>query len=671
MQVPWLSNAFLANMLYLFRLLGSPVSSLSYPLWNINVTGRCAMLVDMSVGYRELPSNERGYYSSIRDSFTVLVNINQYQMKSIASKKDCERVLRIMLFSTSLRLINTNETVSDVRHRLAQDLRNSRKRGVVPNFIAIGWFLFAMVLSIQSAFGQLGENAIAHDLALGLLLAFLPNNVLTSLIDRNPAAADDVRDKLNDFLNLVCDSLANDEIREDYIAEFGHWPEADTLGHLVNRAAQLVPHIRGDFFEKFAGQGRVRWHYGAAHPIVCDIEHSYIADNGRSWLHNEEEARMNLVLGRVENGLLWFDNRGLWQILVAIIHINGSILGPFLLSYFTPTVGLGCRSGNYMVYAIISDALFALEMLTWFLLSPASQSTKQWLKQSFVGAYRFVVQPDSRVDSSLKWTGRMLQTAWSTSIATVGIVFIWAATAIRYPFAFYRNGDNWNEVQNDVLKSLDSVERISRRDWLNVGFSCVEFLNAALLSKIIVSQTFGLFRDCACQSSIWSSIGGYIDLTQWKFTDNPDVMFYWTLGTTITLTLMGLMMWYCILEYCIQAHLSTSNYAASLRGLRRTRRFRYVVAFLRYPWTVLVLAINNCLAPNRRKSTIWTAHIVARREPFVPGTLGTEMELEQFPDSPEGTSPLMRLPSTVPSVVSDHSLVNSTDGMVVSPENSY
>ena len=46
-----------------------------------------------------------------------------------------------------------------------------------------------------------------------------------------------------------------------------------------------------DFFTNFAGQARIRWHYGVAHPLLCSFEDSFIADRGRDWLRNPNEAR--------------------------------------------------------------------------------------------------------------------------------------------------------------------------------------------------------------------------------------------------------------------------------------------------------------------------------------------------------------------------------------------
>lgn len=39
--------------------------------------------------------------------------------------------------------------------------------------------------------------------------------------------------------------------------------------------------------------------------------------------------------------------------------------GAFIISYFTPTVGLGCRSGGYMIYFVLASFLFTFEMCGW------------------------------------------------------------------------------------------------------------------------------------------------------------------------------------------------------------------------------------------------------------------------------------------------------------------
>jgi hypothetical protein len=234
------------------------------------------------------------------------------------------------------------------------------------------WFLFAFALSVQDAFGELGANSTAHDLALGCLLAWFPVLIMGSIVDRNPIAAEAIRKKLSALVDHVRHALRNKQNRERFIATFKDQPNHKRLEAWIEEVARKGEYME-NFFEKdnFAGQARVRWHYGAAHPILSDIENCYIAAKGRNWLADEREARANLVLGEInEQGLVWFDIREFWQVLSAVIIVAGSCGGAFILSYFTPTVGLGCRSGGYTIFFSIALGLLIVEMTVWLFLSP-------------------------------------------------------------------------------------------------------------------------------------------------------------------------------------------------------------------------------------------------------------------------------------------------------------
>lgn len=107
--------------------------------------------------------------------------------------------------------------------------------------------------------------------------------------------------------------------------------------------------------------------YGVANPILSALEFSYVGQHGRNWLRNEYEARRSLAYGHVDRkGLFHFDFRQLWQILSAILIVPGSIAGPFILSYLTPTVGLGCRSGGYLIFMVVTTLLLVLELAFWW-----------------------------------------------------------------------------------------------------------------------------------------------------------------------------------------------------------------------------------------------------------------------------------------------------------------
>jgi len=210
LQAPFVSNAFWETTFSLARWLGSPMASLTYILWNIKVSGKCALLVDLAVPYDKRIHSRDTDFGKIRDSFYLLMTMNQFTMRPhVRQKKEAEGLLRVALFSKDLRLLKRGKTpegfvprasldgqfasgegwhtditgnsppptlrfrneddlepvgsINKMRQDLAQSMRDGRKRGVVPVFISTLWFLFALALSIQSAFGFIGVNAQAHD----------------------------------------------------------------------------------------------------------------------------------------------------------------------------------------------------------------------------------------------------------------------------------------------------------------------------------------------------------------------------------------------------------------------------------------------------------------------------------------------------------------------------
>ena len=242
-----------------------------------------------------------------------------------------ERLLRIAVFSDTLQLLPTEgvtRSLSDRRKSLAISLREMRKKGVVPVFVSLAWFLFALGISIQSALGQIGKNTTAHDLALGLLLAWLPVFVIATIVDRNPVGPDRIRRKINQLLDNVRAALLDPVLRETYRSATGRTEEDFAWTHALES-----DDLYDGFFTKFAGQGRLRWHHGVAHSILTGSEIAYISRRGRNWMRDAERAKTAWVVGP-ENiyGLLWFDLRMIWQILSSIVVVGGTIGGAFILS---------------------------------------------------------------------------------------------------------------------------------------------------------------------------------------------------------------------------------------------------------------------------------------------------------------------------------------------------
>ncbi len=148
LQAPYESNKALKTMFAVCRWTGSPIAALSYIFWNIKVTAKCAMMVDMSVGYHERPGQDSDF-AEIRNSLYILSVMNQYVVKPSLPGAVAEKLLRVALFSDSLRLPNSRKSIVQHRTKLAALLRSGRRRGAVSVFITLMWFVFSLILSIQ------------------------------------------------------------------------------------------------------------------------------------------------------------------------------------------------------------------------------------------------------------------------------------------------------------------------------------------------------------------------------------------------------------------------------------------------------------------------------------------------------------------------------------------
>lgn len=157
-------------------------------------------MVDMATPYDEYPDQD-SQFAQMRDSLYILSVMNQckysLRLKLFCADRtyfaDCirrdlmeedntmiaaEKLLRIALFSDELPM-QTEATLTGRRKKLAESLRAFRKKGEIPVFVSTLWFLLALAISIESAFRKQGTNQAAHNLALGLLLTFIPIFILS------------------------------------------------------------------------------------------------------------------------------------------------------------------------------------------------------------------------------------------------------------------------------------------------------------------------------------------------------------------------------------------------------------------------------------------------------------------------------------------------------------
>jgi hypothetical protein len=552
LQAPFESNRFWRTFFALMRWLGSPVASMSYVFWNIKVLGKCALIVDMAVGYSdappetvEVPENtshpavpptgpqlrKQSEFARMRDSFHLVSVMNQFNIPPILPNMSAERLLRIALFSDTLDISAHAQSSSlpDLREKLAADVRSRRRRGTVPVYISVGWFLVSLAISINTAFGDLGGNATAHNLALGLMLGWLPVFVLACIVDRNPLSTNDLRKSLNEFLNVVRLSLLDANTQGTYVQN-----QRRLIGQL-DWIHDLSFHYRDfeTFFRDFAGQGRTRWHYGIAHSVLAAVEDVGIADVGRGWLITLSGRHDKLVLGPTNPlGLHYFDWRECWQIMSSIAIVFGTLFGAFLISFYTPTVGLGCRSGGYMIYFILAMFSFSLEILVWFKLSTEYKG-------------REAIHPSSR-------TGFAQLRRMTTLMAA-------------QPF----------------LQRFTDLSMQEKLEW--TVFKPLDIINTGWLVYIVCSQTFGLYANCQCIGSSWGlgTKGGYVDFLSVVTYKAKGIITYWAAGTGTSIAFLLIPSGYIFAEWLTQSHLSTENYQHAMQGLMRTRRWKKWTTWLR------------------------------------------------------------------------------------------
>lgn len=133
LQAPFESNATRRTILAIARWVGSPIASIANVLWNIKVSAKAALMVDMAVPFDETP-DRKSDFGSMRDSMYLLLVMNQYTLKPTAylREKEAEGLLRIVLFSKDLELTDTDKKLRQMRRTLAREVREMRRRGAVP-----------------------------------------------------------------------------------------------------------------------------------------------------------------------------------------------------------------------------------------------------------------------------------------------------------------------------------------------------------------------------------------------------------------------------------------------------------------------------------------------------------------------------------------------------------
>jgi hypothetical protein len=103
-------------------------------------------------------------------------------------------------------LLDRSSHLRHWRAHVASDLRDTRKRSVVPVLVSVIWFCVSLVVSLSKALGS--NKASSDNLALGLLMCWLPALVTCAVVDRNPTSIRHAHRALQQFLDTAASAAA-------------------------------------------------------------------------------------------------------------------------------------------------------------------------------------------------------------------------------------------------------------------------------------------------------------------------------------------------------------------------------------------------------------------------------------------------------------------------------
>ncbi|EPS37085.1 hypothetical protein H072_9293 [Dactylellina haptotyla CBS 200.50] len=523
-SLPWESNKRGHTILMIFRWIGSPFATLTYIFWNLRVMGRAATMIDLGVARRplkmskykkkpkpkgidddedpvEMEALEAGIhitrtdslahdeqsietneeleedpdpndetFASVRDSFSILCVMNQYKLSSSLpiSESTLRKNILTALFLTDLS--SRKFGVDATRTAVAAELRRLRKRGVVPILASLGWYFFALAISMYKAFGDVGDNATAHNLALGLLMGWLPVLVAAAVVDRNSVDGEHVANLLNNLMRRV--------------------------------------HPYNVTFTKFVGQGRRRWHYGVAHPILSMLErHPEKLKRPVDWHAIAMQCiEQNWESKELEGySINYFSKWEFVHMLAAWFTVGLSVLGAWYISYNTPTVGLGCRSFSYVMFLVFCSFTGLVE----------------------VALYPIVYRPVRR-----RRTGDIL---------------------LKDGWKGYLQSKKFRGRMSGVLYTFD-------------------VLTTMILFTAVFMQTTGSFQFYWCKASLVGGHGGYIIFdTVGYIKQFFDVRMYWIVGAVVSSIVPFFGTAWTLREWLTQSFMWSSDLTMARRGLRRVR----------------------------------------------------------------------------------------------------
>ncbi|KAK0653105.1 hypothetical protein B0T16DRAFT_324002 [Cercophora newfieldiana] len=303
------------------------------------------------------PSDEPEQWN---DALYVLTCMNQYEITGITSEN--LKTLTYGLFRPTVyeRLeggrhehrdrVLTKELLS----QLAFQLRMLRRRAVIPTLASLATFLVAFIFSLVLSFADVGESSSVDPLILGLLYSWLPILVVFAIVDRNPVSSDRSRADCNplSYRELMGRWLYNVRAvmqwRDRKTRTVNWWPGPAAPDPATT---ETTLHIG-----RFIGQGRSMQYAGLSYAVM-----NAIRTTTRRPVRRYPE-RYVTIANEVHDELQSRPTSWFITAFISLALVMLEVMLAFTLAFNTPTVGLGCWSGSFAIYAVLSSLSWGMSL---------------------------------------------------------------------------------------------------------------------------------------------------------------------------------------------------------------------------------------------------------------------------------------------------------------------
>lgn len=506
--------------------LGSPQTALTATFFNIH-----QMRVCLGAARSSSIFENRGVAI---DAYYVLSCVGQFELPATDAGLECFlNGLVYGLFKPSTahetkaapHTLQAERWTGDLLRAMAHQMRRSRRLGIYSTLASILLFFVAYAASVVLAFAEgLGERTTTHSLAFGILITWLPLLLLFSILDRNPNSADRTREFIRRWLWNVRAvqewererererELQGSRYRGGAASPPPYWWTEERERQVARAAAEeeeqadpepagyscCAPASRGRLhgheLGAFIGQGRKMGYFGLALSLVKAAQRS---KNGSE---DQETFSLTGAQGAATTG--GFDtlvvNRTrehlaarpplAWLLLAltALAMVWWELGMALTISYNIPTVGIGCRSGSYLVYGGLSTVPWLAHVYRCLVLGPRKTPRKRgWLART-----RQMGHVVGLILDGLSAVCMLL------AVPCLGFI-IFAAVSFSFLFLFL--------------------------------FLFLAVHSLVVLSSADQDQFSGVLKNCTCRGGV----NGYIDFEGAAFYRNPahfDVEVWWVVA---------------------------------------------------------------------------------------------------------------------------------------------